>query len=159
MRKIAQTLKVPVAALFGEVVAEDGAPYGRVREVALPIVGSVNAMEIDNNIIYEEEPSGEMVKFRSTECALVVHGNSMSPIVEDGQVVMFDRDTPPKDGDLCVAKIRKGKHKGVYFKRYQDIGKGMVVLNSVGRTGKPIAVRKTDAEFYLVTGAKYLQHK
>ena len=100
-----------------------------------------------------------MVLFSQSERGLVVRGDSMSPVVEDGQTVIYDTAARPRDGDLCVVRIKKGKDRGTYFRRYQEVDARTVVLVSVARHARPIIVGKADAEFWLVTGAKYTRLK
>lgn len=34
-----------------------------------------------------------------------VRGDSMEPLARDGQIVLVDGDTPPKDGDLAIVEF------------------------------------------------------
>lgn len=52
---------------------------------------------------------------RSTD-ALQVAGDSMTPWAESGEIVLFDRDRPPRRGGGCVIELKSGE---AYVKIYE----------------------------------------
>ncbi len=158
LRKIAIACNTTVAQLCGEVVCEAPVCYG-AGSSAIRITGEVEAGEKGNVKINKATKHGAVVLFAQTERGLVMKGDSMSPVVEDGQTVIYDTAARPRDGDLCVVRIKRGKNRGTYFRRYQELDSKNVVLVSVARHAKPMVVKKADAEFWLVTGAKYTRLK
>lgn len=157
LRRIAKACGVTIGYLYGETgrglgVSESVSPYRTI-----PIVGAASALEGGELIIEwnQEEFAGEVL-IKASERYIEVKGDSLAPVAVDGQKVMFDNERPPKNGDLCVAIIRKGPHRGMtLIKRYWE-EKDLVLLGPVSHTGRPIAVKKIDGEFYLVTGVRFV---
>jgi phage repressor protein C with HTH and peptisase S24 domain len=76
--------------------------------------------------------------------ALIVDGDSMTPRVRKGEVVMVEPERhTPVNGDLVVVRLKSGEVmlKEIY---YQD---GIVVLKSTNQTYDPIAVKKNEIDF------------
>lgn len=75
--------------------------------------------------------------------AVQIDGDSMSPRVYKGDIVIVTPSHEVKNGDLAVARLKSGE---VMLKevRFQD---PLVILTSVNPAHEPIAVRKKDLDF------------
>ena len=153
---IAMACGTTVASLCGEAVSEDGVSYNEKSPgLSIPVTGGIDARKSGDASISETDSICSVILFSATERGLLVKGDSMRPVVEDGQIVIYDTEKRPQDGDLCVAKIPRGKNKGMYFRRYQELDKRSALLVAINRDGKSMLVRKSEVELFLVTGAKY----
>lgn len=129
MRRIAQVLNVSVAELInGEIAA------------TVPVVGRVGAgaeiHPIDDHAkgegLYEVEcPRGLDPK---ATVAVEVVGDSMSPMVEEGWVLFYDRSPEPTPsavvGRLCVVKLEDGRVLVKQLRRGPERGRfNLVSLN------------------------------
>ncbi len=153
---IAMACGTTVASLCGEAVREDGASYNEKSPCAsIPVTGGIDARRTGDAHINETDSICSVILFSETERGLLVKGDSMRPVIEDGQIVIYDTKKSPQDGDLCVAKIPRGKNKGMYFRRYQELDRRSALLVAINRDGKSMHVRKNEVELFLVTGAKY----
>jgi Predicted transcriptional regulator len=74
---------------------------------------------------------------------LIIDGDSMSPMIEKGWMVVVSPTETVINGDLAVARLSTGE---VMLKKVQ-IQSELIVLSSVNPTYAPVAVRKKDLEF------------
>jgi len=90
-------------------------------------------------VVGDDTPTCE-VMVPSDLIPFVVHGDSMDPVVRDGQVVLARPGIEPKDGDLAVVERESGEHtfKRVYF---EDGGK-TIILMPLNPSVRPERVRR-----------------
>ena len=90
-------------------------------------------------------------------CALIIHDDSMEPVIRAKQMVLVDyADNNVGDGDLAIVEI-DGKHgRERAFKRVRFLGKNQVLLESANPAHRPEVWDKKDiAAWWKAWGAKY----
>lgn len=93
------------------------------------------------------EPYG--IRLNGKLASRVVRGNSMAPIVIDGQHVIFHVDATIRDGDLVVVRLRDGDWM---CKRWYRTPRG-IVLQSEDRRESPVVKEESEiAEAYKWAG-------
>lgn len=82
---------------------------------------------------------------RPGKFGVVVHGDSMEPIMRDGDVAVVDPDLAVDSGSLALVVIEGEAYvKRVYF---QD---GIVVLQSINEKYPPITIPRRKLEAYII---------
>lgn len=100
LSKIASVLHVSPAWLIGQETARASAPSG----YGIPLIGKVAAgspIFAQENVVGHlpaDAPSGDLF-------ALSVSGDSMSPRILDGDVVIVKRQEAAEDGDVVIALV------------------------------------------------------
>lgn len=87
------------ARLTSSLVSEEYVAYGTKNEKCIPILGMVAAgkpIEAINN------PLGEIKTTTNADFALIVSGNSMYPIIKDGEYVMVKTCDSLENGEIGV---------------------------------------------------------
>lgn len=110
----------------------------------IPVVADAAAGEQEQEIRMEPAELGDLV-IPAHAAAVRVHGDSMSPIIEDGQYVFVDDRCAPVDKDLVVCKVRG--RDGTFFKRYYR-DNNWIILESVNkaRAIAPMIIHEDDVE-------------
>jgi repressor LexA len=116
----------------------------RSRLVDLPLVSSVPAGKVST--IFHPDHVDNYVTVDDIKdpgaFALKVKGNSMSPRIEDGDVVIVSPQQEPRNGDICVVRVneedtlKKVKFEGNYIH--------LIPLNS---DFEPVTVKRKDVNF------------
>lgn len=130
LTKIANYFDVSVDFLLGKEVKN------RSNGVLIPLVGRVAAgMPIDavENVIGQEEIS-EKVASLGEHFALKIKGDSMSPFIMNGDIVIVRQQPDAEEGDIVIALING--HDGV-CKKYKRI-KGGIALMSINSAYEPM---------------------
>ena len=80
-----------------------------------------------------------------------VHGDSMSPLIRDGQRLLFDSKASVADGDVALVQLSTGER--LCKRYYEHKGYGVVVLQSVEDEQPPRVVNTDEVtEVYRVVG-------
>ncbi len=155
LQRIARACETTMAELYGEAVRERGAPYNaKSAGLSIPVVGEVNTAK--PHMPVKSRDLGNTDLFSVSERALVVRGDALKPFAGDSDKIIIDTDKPPRDGGICLTRIKRGKDRGTFIKRYVDNDKDTAfLLPPVGQAGKPVIVRKADADFFRVVGVRY----
>lgn len=127
---IAHYFDVSEAYLLGEKELQ------RSHGVMIPLVGRVAAgMPIDavENVIGQEEIS-ERVASLGEHFALKIKGDSMSPFILDGDIVIVRQQPDAEEGDIVIALING--HDGC-CKRFKQV-KGGIALVSINSAYEPM---------------------
>lgn len=121
-----------------------GATRRRVKTVDLPLISAVPAGKVAT--LFHPDYVDDYVTVddvKDTQAfALKVKGNSMSPRIEDGDVVIVSPQQEARSGDICVARIngedtlKKVKFEGNYIH--------LIPLNP---EFDPVTVKKRDVNF------------
>ena len=102
----------------------DGLPKStEVRAVKVPLLSHVQAGTPwdQGDLCYDEYI--EVIGNVDGSCyALRVNGDSMSPLIEDGDIVVVDPNRWPRPGDYVVARSALENINGATVKRYYPIG-------------------------------------
>lgn len=79
--------------------------------------------------------------------ALIIEGDSMLPRFEAGDIVIFEPNSQPRNGDIVVARMVKDN--GVLFKKFRRIGaEGKTIrLESLNPDYKTVELPETDFRF------------
>jgi SOS-response transcriptional repressor LexA len=154
MQKTSDVVRTKIRDLEGLLTA----PGGKAEEMsaigfAIPVVGAASAKEDgEPHVEWEHQEFASEARLKGNLHAIRVRGDSLAPIALNGQLVIYDQDRQPKKGDLCVAVMAKGKHKGeTFIKRYFEEG-DTVVLAPCWHSGEALTAKKDEAQFYLVIG-------
>lgn len=105
--------------------------------------------------VYDVVQPVEFISFKGCK-ALIVEGDSMSPVAFHGQKIIYSEEDTVKDGDLVFCKLESGDS---YFKRYfKDKKNGLITLQSVNPSAPfaPISIKETETEFiYKIVGVRF----
>jgi transcriptional regulator with XRE-family HTH domain len=153
VRSIARACDTTVARLYGEIVSEEAAPYNARRAPSIAVVGEVDAKTADAAVRSLELGRGG--KSAPGECALVVRGDGLSPFAEDGDKIIIDVDKPPVNGRMCLVRMKRGKKRGAFIRKYVEGERDAVFLLPPAGSGRPMLIKKSDAEFIRVVGVRY----
>jgi repressor LexA len=128
----------------GNLYSLQGAARKRTKLVELPLLSSVPAGKVAT--IFHPDYTDDVVTtedVRDPEAfALTVKGHSMSPRIEDGDVVIVSPRQESRSGDICVIRVngedtlKKVKFEGNYVH--------MIPLNP---EFEPVTVKKRDVNF------------
>ncbi len=150
LERIAGALGVSRSQLFGE---EKRKPETR-KPVSVPIVSRASANP-DAYIEYETF-EGETIDL-SQLIAFEITDESMMPLAWPGQKVLCKPEARIKDGDLVVAKHKKGGQ--AFFKRYfQNKEANSVILESINPVSpkKPMIITEDQLSYiYKVIGVVF----
>ena len=123
----------------GPTAAEGTAWYGR----RIPVV-SIAAANPLSNVAWEPLDPPEWIEIPPACQAVEVRGDSMAPVVLDGQRVIYDPDQFPQDGDLAFVRLNDGRQ---FIKRWWPEGP-RVFLESIGARD-PRVPRKPDPDLWV----------
>lgn len=139
LEKVAGVLNVPVAQLEYGNSDWDVVPIGKRR---IPILDYTQAGQWAG--VAPTFRDGEMTDFVLTDAeysasafALVVRGDSMSPLLTPGEILTIDPAVSPRPGDLVVAVDKAGE---ATIKRYAHVG--------VSPEGKDIIELRPENPYY-----------
>lgn len=122
---MAQALNVNPAWLMG-YENEDGK-----KGVRIPVLGQVAAGipidAIQEVIDWEEIP--EKMSMRGDYYGLKIRGNSMEPLIDDGDTVIFRQQPDAESGDIVIALVNGGEGTCKKLKKYDD-GIALISINS-----------------------------
>lgn len=99
IKKIAAYFGVPEYVILGEPPKKSG--------VVIPVLGRVAAgipISAIENVIGQEEITGEMAA-QGEYFALKIKGDSMTPNIHDGDIVVVRQQADAEDGDIVIAII------------------------------------------------------
>jgi repressor LexA len=121
-----------------------GGSRRRIRMVDLPLIAAVPAGKVAT--LFHPDYADDYVTVDDVKdpqaFALKVKGNSMSPRIEDGDVVIVSPQQEVRSGDICVARVngedtlKKVKLEGTYIH--------LIPLNP---DYDPVTVKKRDVNF------------
>lgn len=153
LRKLSETLEIPVQALFEEESAKPNAtepvPANLMFPRRVPVVSWAKAGfggDFGNLAVQIDE-------WLNTDCkdpnayALIIEGDSMMPEFKPGDRVIFMPNVEPRNGDVVVARL--AKTGDVFFKLFHRIGKNgeIVRLTSFNPAYPPLEYRLEEFEF------------
>lgn len=102
LEKICKAINVSPASLYeGHIVKE------QKTAIKIPVLGTIPAgipIEAINDILDYEEISEEMAS-KGEYFALKVRGDSMLPVINDGDVVIIKKQEDADSGKICVVMI------------------------------------------------------
>ena len=134
----------PVPSRPENVYTLPGSNRRRVKTVDLPLISAVPAGKVAT--LFHPDYVDDYVTVDDTKdpqaFALKVKGNSMSPRIEDGDVVIVSPQQEARSGDICVARVngedtlKKVKFEGNYIH--------LIPLNP---EFDPVTVKKRDVNF------------
>lgn len=104
IKKFANALSVSPAWLMGY---DDAPAAPRKKGVRIPVLGYVAAgipVEAIENVIDEEEIPEEMAR-HGEYFGLLVHGDSMTPTINDGDIVIIRKQATARTGDIALVMI------------------------------------------------------
>lgn len=124
MYEIAQLFECTIDDLMGKTEARN---EKRIMALMIPVLGTIPAgiplEAIEDIIDYEEAPlhwgRGEKEYF-----ALQIHGDSMAPRYEDGDVVIFRKTETCESGQDCAVMVNGND---ATFKRVRMLENGMIL--------------------------------
>jgi transcriptional regulator with XRE-family HTH domain len=99
--------------------------YGRCR---IPVV-TLAAADPLSTISWEPLEPPEWIEIPRGAKAVEVRGDSMAPVILNGQRPIYDPETPPQDGDLAFVVMWDGRH---FIKRWWKQADGSILLESIG---------------------------
>ena len=102
VEKIAELFNVSVDYLLGREKSQS-----QSKGVQIPVLGTIPAgipIEAIQEVLDYEEISEDMAR-RGEYFALKVKGDSMSPIINDGDVVIIKKQDDAESGKICVVMI------------------------------------------------------
>lgn len=154
--RIAKALDVDVEALLDphltadELVAISEQPRGPVEGKMVPVISWVSAGKArdwtDQGFVAEGAqeyiPRPSNVRDPSSY-AVRVSGDSMSPVIQEGDIVVIDNSKEAIPGDLVLVKTRKYEVMVKVFKRQS----GRIVLLSANPNYEPIVLQESDLLF------------
>lgn len=134
----------PVPSRPENVYTLPGSNRRRVKTVDLPLISAVPAGKVAT--LFHPDYVDDYVTVDDVKdpqaFALKVKGNSMSPRIEDGDVVIVSPQQEARSGDICVARVngedtlKKVKFEGNYIH--------LIPLNP---EFEPVTVKKRDVNF------------
>ena len=112
IKKLPTTVLEPLAAALhvspAWLMGYDDAPTApRKKGVRIPVLGYVAAgipVEAIENVIDEEEIPEEMAR-HGEYFGLLVHGDSMTPTINDGDIVIIRKQATVRTGDIALVMI------------------------------------------------------
>ncbi|RYZ92837.1 MAG: S24 family peptidase [Proteobacteria bacterium] len=113
--------------------------------VELPFASAGFPKPSDDYLQKELDLNGLVFQNKVCIQPFMVEGDSMLPLLNDGDIITVDRSLTPKHGDLVVADLDDGR----VVKRYALEG-GRVILRSDNSSYKPIAVN--EFEHFAIVG-------
>lgn len=142
LKKIADSLKVSVDDILkppshgGDDILRDqisltlpNASRLKVKLRFVPVVSwaSAGAANDYGDLSGQIDQMVETISADQNAFALIVEGDSMMPRFEAGDIVIFEPNSEPRNGDIVVAKLREGD--GVLFKKFRRTGReGKVIM-------------------------------
>lgn len=129
IEEIANALGVSPSYIMGwEDTTEEPAP--KRKGVAIPVLGHVAAgipIEMIEDIIDTEEIPEDMAK-HGEFFALKIKGDSMTPSINNSDVVIVRQQEDAENGDIVIATINGNDAVCKRFKKYSD-GLSLISLN------------------------------
>jgi len=150
--KIAEAFGVDLGQIAPQLAALDPA---RISPIDLTIRAVGIASAGDGSIIFEENELGETERVGEDIIAYEVDGNSMAPVVLNGQRILLDRKATVRDGDIALVHLKDGRQ---FCKRYfYDEDAKMIVLQPQNQeTARPIVIKESDiSQIYKVIGTLF----
>ena len=130
-----------------------GKPTLRVREESprLRFIPVVSWAQAGDAVSYEDLPAEWMDRINSDACdpnafAVSIKGDSMEPKYREGQIAVLLPSLRPQNGDLVVARLKKGP---VYFKRFHLV-RGTIQLTSYNPIYPPMEFVEKDFHWIYV---------
>ena len=140
----------------GEMFAPDGPAGPSLLDLASPVSGTIEnhgeaAAGVREDLVREMDGEVYRTKLPEDLVSVAIRGDSMAPVVLDGQRVVFHKKAPVRDGDLALVRLNDGR---LLCKRYYDEPKlEAVTLVSQNGAERPLTVRHDDVlEAYKVVG-------
>ena len=129
LKLLSEIFSVPI----GDLISTDlqaTAGIQKAQSVRIPVLGRISAgipsEAIEDIIDYEDIPF-ELAK-TGEFFGLKINGDSMTPLLPDGTIVIFRHQECAESGDIVAALIDQSEGVCKLFKRY-DIGIALVPVN------------------------------
>lgn len=150
IKKLADLFEVSPAAFFDDALEEGNAVVLGVKLVDVPLFASVSA----GFGTTQEEAIGtyacivsSMTEAKETFCVRVT-GDSMMPLINDGDVIQVHRQTSVDNDDIACVLLDGSEH----FVKKIKYGTDYIVLNSLNLNYKPIRLEGADVQRCYVEG-------
>lgn len=147
LEKLAKALNVTEAWLMGYDL---GMPIDFVSSINAPLYASVSAgfgSTQEENIGTFPCVVSSQEEARNTLCA-IVSGDSMSPKIENGDIIQIRRQTSVDNGDIAVVLIDGEEH----FVKRIEYGVDYIRLVSINTNYKPIIFKGPEVQRVFVEG-------
>ena len=90
----------------------------------IPVLGSIPAGPL-SEAVEHAEAFLPLAGLRRARFALRVHGDSMADLIQDGDVVLFEKRKPYRSGEICAVRVGEDD---VTLKYLDDLGGGSYAL-------------------------------
>ncbi len=126
--------------------------------IYLTVAGRAAADDSGGAAVEFIHDEGEYIEIPPSIHVVEVHGNSMSPLLWDGQYALIDTEMAPREGDLAAVETRDGD---TYIKRWHALpGTGDIILSSINNSDAqpPVRIPKDSIrQAYRIMGTWYGQ--
>lgn len=106
-----------------DLVESRSKPVETAAAVSIPVLGKVAAgipLEAIENVEGREEIPAAMVRDGSEYFGLKIHGDSMSPRMKEGDVVIVRKQDDAESGDIVIALVNGNEATCKRLKKYSD---------------------------------------
>ena len=148
--------KVAEAITLGKAIRIEGGAFALLKNLMryqlIPIIDYTQAGEWREVIdTYQPGQGSDEVPVssdRSDLIALRVKGNSMEPLIRNGQVVVVDPHRRPNNGDIVIA-VKEGQST---IKRLHRVDDTTIILEPLNPAFEKIVLTRQDAEDLRIVG-------